>query len=93
MSVILDGIKLADVYASSLKEKIDIIYKNHHLTPGLAIVRVGDDAASEIYVKRKISKASELGIRAVEYFFNDDISEGALIKKIEHLNNDPKYMV
>ena len=90
MSVILDGIKLADVYASSLKEKIDIIYKNHHLTPGLAIVRVGDDAASEIYVKRKISKASELGIRAVEYFFNDDISEAALIKKIEHLNNDPK---
>ena len=57
--------------------------------PGLVAVRVGNDPASEIYVRNKAKKARELGLRGTELVFPDSLSEGELLEEVERLNRDP----
>ncbi|HEX2833656.1 MAG TPA: tetrahydrofolate dehydrogenase/cyclohydrolase catalytic domain-containing protein [Thermoanaerobaculia bacterium] len=56
--------------------------------PGLAVVRVGDDPASEIYVRSKARKAHELGFVGSELVYPEDLSESELLSVIEQLNRD-----
>ncbi len=56
--------------------------------PGLVAVRVGNDPASEIYVRNKATKARELGLAGTELVFPDSMSEAELLAEIERLNND-----
>ncbi len=57
-------------------------------TPGLAVVRVGNDPASEIYVRSKAKKARELGIEGSELVYPETMSERELLDVIEQLNHD-----
>jgi methylenetetrahydrofolate dehydrogenase (NADP+)/methenyltetrahydrofolate cyclohydrolase len=56
--------------------------------PGLAVVRVGNDPASEIYVRSKAKKARELGIEGSEHIYPEDLAEGELLAIIDQLNRD-----
>jgi len=56
--------------------------------PGLVAVRVGNDPASEVYVRNKAKKARELGIEGRELIFPDTMSEGELLAEVERLNGD-----
>ena len=56
--------------------------------PGLVAVRVGNDPASEIYVRNKARKARELGLEGTELIFPESMSEGELLAEIERLNRD-----
>jgi methylenetetrahydrofolate dehydrogenase (NADP+)/methenyltetrahydrofolate cyclohydrolase len=56
--------------------------------PGLVAVRVGNDPASEIYVRNKATKARELGLAGTELVFPDSMSEGELLAEIDRLNAD-----
>src|SRR5438132_1027892 len=56
--------------------------------PGLVAVRVGNDPASEIYVRSKARKAEELGLRGTERMFPDTMSEAELLAEIDRLNAD-----
>jgi methylenetetrahydrofolate dehydrogenase (NADP+)/methenyltetrahydrofolate cyclohydrolase len=56
--------------------------------PGLVAVRVGNDPASEIYVRNKATKARELGLAGTELVFPDSMSEAELLAEIERLNDD-----
>ena len=57
--------------------------------PGLAVILVGADPASEIYVRNKIRACRDVGIRSVEVCFPSDVSQRAVIERIEALNDDP----
>jgi len=56
--------------------------------PGLVAVRVGNDPASEVYVRNKARKARELGLRGDERVFPHDMSEADLLAEVERLNRD-----
>jgi methylenetetrahydrofolate dehydrogenase (NADP+)/methenyltetrahydrofolate cyclohydrolase len=58
------------------------------LSPGLVAVRVGNDPASEIYVRSKARKAQELGLRGDERIFPESMTEAELLAEIAHLNED-----
>jgi len=90
VSVIIDGTSIAIALRDKIVEKVKSLKMKHNLTPGLAAVLVGDDPASEIYVRKKLKACQEVGIHSFEYRMPHDTLQKHLINKIEHLNNDPK---
>lgn len=58
--------------------------------PGLAVVLVGEDPASQVYVRNKIRKAEAVGIRSFAYRFDADLAEAELLALIARLNRDPE---
>lgn len=86
MTIILDGKKLRDKIFENLKQKLN----NMSEKPTLAVILVGDDPASQIYVKNKKKTAENLGINSIVINYPSDISEKILLDKIQELNNDNK---
>ncbi|MBT9487985.1 MAG: bifunctional methylenetetrahydrofolate dehydrogenase/methenyltetrahydrofolate cyclohydrolase FolD [Rubrivivax sp.] len=58
-------------------------------TPGLAVVLVGDDPASQVYVRNKVKACADTGVRSVFEKYDADLSEAALLARIAALNDDP----
>ena len=85
---IIDGKK----HAIDLRRRIKIATNNlkskYGITPGLAVVLVGNDPASEIYVRNKGIQTKEAGMESLEFRLAEDSSEDDLLKKVEALNND-----
>ena len=79
MTIILDGKALADKITKELKEEVLKLKK----TPKLAVVLVGQNDASKIYVRNKSKKATEIGIQSEVYNFSDCDTQENLEKKIE----------
>lgn len=88
--IIIDGKSIADKLRKEIATNIDAFNKMHHIVPGLAVILVGDNPASKLYVKNKIKACREVGINLFENYLSCEISEKALISKIEQLNKDPK---
>ncbi len=88
---IIDGIKIANEIKQQLKSELEQLKKQTNLAPGLAIVLVGADPASEIYVQKKIKTATELGFEATLFSFSETEPESKVIAQIQRLNQDPKY--
>lgn len=86
----LDGKELAIKIKNEIKEEIVKIKKDLGKVPGLAIVLVGENPASKIYVNSKIKGCSELGFESFAHFLPESISEEELLKIIEELNKDEK---
>ena len=84
MAEILDGKKLRDKIFDTLKTKIEKM----SLKPTLAVVLVGDNPASQIYVRNKKKTAEKLGINSVVIEYPKNVSESELLKKVRELNND-----
>jgi len=63
---------------------------NHGITPGLAVVLVGEDPASRVYVRNKGKQTVEAGMESFETRFDDTVSEADLVAEVERLNADPK---
>lgn len=84
---LIDGKKQANDIKEKLKEKISIL-KAKGIIPTLAIILVGHDPASEIYVKNKIKTCDELGICTLLYRFTEESSEKEIIAQIKDLNED-----
>ncbi len=84
MTTILDGKKLRDKIFEQLKQKIDKLSKK----PTLAVILVGDDPASKIYVKNKKRTAENLGINSLVFEYPSHITQEELLNKIKELNND-----
>ena len=66
----------------------DRLKDDHGITPGLAVVLVGADPASEVYVKSKGKMTKEVGMKSVEHRLADTTSEAELLALIDTLNND-----
>lgn len=84
MAIILDGKKLRDKIFESLKAELDKMPEK----PTLAVILVGENPASQIYVRNKKKTAEKLGINSLSIEYPADISENELLSKIQELNND-----
>ncbi|QFU02056.1 Bifunctional protein FolD protein [Halomonas sp. THAF5a] len=60
------------------------------IVPGLAVVLIGEDPASQVYVRNKLRKAEAVGIRSLEYRFDDTLPQAELLSLIARLNRDPE---
>ena len=87
MTVIIDGKALAKKIKLELKEKVNNL-KENGITPKLAVIMVGDNPASKVYVKNKSKACRSVGIEFDEYLFDENITEQELLDVIEKLNND-----
>ena len=86
--IMLDGKALAKEKRENLKKKVEELKEKEGIIPGLAIIRVGNDPASEIYVRNKLKACQEVGIYAVEKHFNEEVNEQEIIDMIEFFNQD-----
>ena len=87
MTSIINGREIAQNLRDKIKnENIELknIYKS---VPGLAVVQVGDVAASSVYVKAKTKSANEVGIKVFDHHLEETINQDDLLKLIEKLNN------
>ncbi|MCP3682692.1 MAG: bifunctional methylenetetrahydrofolate dehydrogenase/methenyltetrahydrofolate cyclohydrolase FolD [bacterium] len=84
MTEIIDGKKVAGEVLKRIKADVSQL----EIKPGLAVVVVGDDPASKVYVKMKETRCKETGIHSERYDLDKDITQSSLIKLIEKLNND-----
>lgn len=84
MNNIMDGVLASQKLRSKITEEI----KNTKITPTLAVIKVGDNKASEVYVRNKKRACEEVGINFVGIDFPDTISQDAVIAEIRRLNND-----
>lgn len=86
---IIDGKKIAgDVRAEVAKEVARLIAE-HGIKPGLAVVLVGEDPASKVYVANKAKQTVEVGMNSWEHRLPAETSEADLLAIVEKLNNDP----
>ena len=86
---IIDGKAIAQQVRVELKARTDAL-KARGITPGLAVIIVGEDPASKIYVANKIKACAELGLHSEHIVMSADTPEATLLAKIDELNNDPK---
>jgi len=86
---IIDGKAIASELRARVAEEVARIKRNHSLVPGLAVVLVGNDPASEVYVRSKHKQAQEVGMTSFEHKLPADISQEALLSLIGALNRDP----
>jgi len=85
--MIIDGKKIAEELRSKLKKEIEQL-PTSQIIPGLTVILIGDDPASQIYVRNKEKFAKEVGINSKLLRFENSITEQDLIKEIHKLNND-----
>ena len=88
MPHILDGIKTAQKLKDQLKIEIENIKFNFNRVPGLAVIQVGNVAASSVYVKAKTKAAKEIGINVIDYHLEDSINQKELQDLIYQLNDN-----
>ena len=84
MTEILDGKKVSQEIFEKIKKEVSLLT----LKPKLAVVLVGDNPASHIYVKIKQKTALELGFESIDYKFDSTVSQQELLNKIQSLNED-----
>ena len=87
--VLISGNETASSIYAEMNERIASL-RSKGITPGLAVVLVGEDPASQVYVRMKGKKCEELGMHSVTVILPSDISETDLLKKVGELNKDNK---
>jgi len=88
LSTIIDGKAAAASLRESLAVTVADLKKDHGLTPGLAVVLVGEDPASQVYVRNKAKQTVEVGMESIEHKLSKDTSEEDLLALIDSLNAD-----
>ena len=86
-ATILNGKNLSKVSEESIKKRVEIL-SNEGVKPTLATILVGNDPASETYVKMKQNTCARMGMKSIAIELPKDTSTEELLKKIESLNND-----
>ncbi len=86
----IDGRATAQKLRDKLKSAVTILKSKHDITPALAVVLIGNDPASEVYVRAKGKQTQEIGMRSIEYKLPADTSEQHVLDLVEKLNQDKK---
>src|SRR5712691_3878616 len=89
MANLIDGRAIAEKVYVDLRRDIAEL-KSKGVTPGLAVVLVGDNAASRAYVRSKDKMSRELGLHSVKLELPDSTTQNELLARVEELNRDPK---
>ena len=88
VAVVIDGKKSAEKLLENTLQEVALL-KSRGVAPCLAVILVGDDAASQVYVRNKLRTAEKVGIKSVEIRFDKQLTQARLLATIEELNNDP----
>jgi len=86
---IIDGKAFAATVRARVAEHVTRLKDDHDITPGLAVVLVGEDPASQVYVRSKGKQTVEVGMNSYEHKLAADTSEADLLALIDQLNGDP----
>jgi methylenetetrahydrofolate dehydrogenase (NADP+)/methenyltetrahydrofolate cyclohydrolase len=87
---IIDGKAIAAALRASIAAEVARIQAAHKIVPGIAVVQVGDNPASSVYVRSKSKAVAEAGMRAFDHQLPESVSEAELLMLIGTLNADPK---
>lgn len=87
MAAIIDGKKVAEEVLAECSREIEEL-KSNGITPGLAVVLVGEDPASQVYVNSKVRKCAELGIHSEKVVLSKDASQDEVLATVKRLNQD-----
>jgi methylenetetrahydrofolate dehydrogenase (NADP+)/methenyltetrahydrofolate cyclohydrolase len=90
MAEIISGKIVSQKLRSELREEIAELKKTSGIVPGMAVVMVGNNPASEVYVRNKHKACLDVGIESYQIEYPEDISEAELLSKIDELNADDK---
>ena len=86
---IIDGKAFSERIREKVKSHVDNLKTNHDIVPGLAVVLVGEDPASKVYVKNKGIQTKEAGMNSYEYKLEETVDEKTLLELVKKLNDDP----
>ncbi len=87
-AILIDGRRIAQEERAALRNRIEALVRRG-TTPGLAVLMVGEDAASKIYVRNKVRACQELGMRSQVHAFASGATQDVVIERIRRLNEDP----
>ena len=88
-SQIIDGKVISAQVRSEISVDVSKLKNDHNITPKLAVILIGDDAASQVYVRNKQKSALSIGMHAEDYKFSTSDTTESVINLINDLNNDP----
>ena len=86
---IIDGNAVARKIRVECRERVDRVVAQSGSPPGLAVIVVGSDPASRLYVRNKIRACADAGIQPFRYDYPADVKQDVVIEKIAQLNEDP----
>ncbi len=86
----IDGKAFAEKVCDEVSEGVKSLQASHGVTPGLAVVLVGGDSASQVYVRNKVRQTEACGMKSFHHILDATTSRGALMSIIESLNADPE---
>jgi methylenetetrahydrofolate dehydrogenase (NADP+)/methenyltetrahydrofolate cyclohydrolase len=87
---LIDGVKISATLRQKIKHKVDQRIEANKQPPGLAVILVGEDPASSVYVGKKVKACEEVGFNSKKIVFEDNISQKELIEEIDRLNHNPE---
>jgi methylenetetrahydrofolate dehydrogenase (NADP+)/methenyltetrahydrofolate cyclohydrolase len=85
----IDGKALAQELRDSLAVEVAQLQQERGITPGLTVILVGEDPASQVYVRNKVRQTKEVGMISNEIKMPAETSQQALLDELDKLNNDP----
>ena len=88
--IILDGKTFASEYRLKLADKVKLLKEKYGVTPGLAVVLVGDDPASQIYVRNKIKACDDIGIKSFTVRLDESVSQEEVENAVKELAENPE---
>ena len=88
-AIIIDGVAVSNVIRAQWKQRVELL-KAQGVTPGLAVILVGDNPASQVYVRNKVKACGEMGLHSELHQFPADVSEQAVLARIAELNDSTK---
>ncbi|MBS4075715.1 bifunctional methylenetetrahydrofolate dehydrogenase/methenyltetrahydrofolate cyclohydrolase [Ameyamaea chiangmaiensis] len=87
---IIDGKAFARNLTATIAREVEIFHDRHGITPGLAVVLVGNDPASEVYVRNKALQTHRTGMLSFMHMLPESTSQAQLLNLIDRLNRDPE---
>lgn len=85
----IDGKQVAADLRESLAQEVKQLQEETGITPGLTVVLVGEDPASQVYVRNKVKQTQEVGMISNEFRMPAETTQDELLAKLDELNNDP----
>ena len=85
---VINGVELAAEIRLQILDKVKILKKTTGIIPGLSVILVGNDPASNVFVKSKQKAAIEIGMNAVDYLLPETVKDSDVIQLIKNLNSD-----
>jgi methylenetetrahydrofolate dehydrogenase (NADP+) / methenyltetrahydrofolate cyclohydrolase len=86
---LIDGVAVGKKIRNECRERVESLLGQYGTPPGLAVIVVGSNPASQVYVKNKIRACESVGIKSFRYNYPSDVDQDEVIDRIEQLNEDP----